>query len=156
MEGAGYFLPLGQDRVVIRSLSLSLWLLDRKMIISEETMSDKAYIFKCAHPCTCLCLEGSVRVNEKVVGSLGHNYIVSWQNKLFFLLIISMGFIQWWPKLLKHLTDLKIMIFFASKTWLHFKCSWNMQMVVLSTTIYQINIWHVHLLQWLQQHISLA
>jgi len=50
------------------------------MIISEETMSDKAYIFECAHPCTCLCLEDSVGMNVKVVGSLGHNCIVSWQN----------------------------------------------------------------------------
>ncbi len=34
--------------------------------------------------------------------------------------------VQWWPKLLEHLTDLKILTFFA--------CSWNMQMVALSTT----------------------
>ncbi len=37
-------------------------------------------------------------------------------------------------------------------------CSWNMQMVAVALFLstFNFNIWYVHLLQQLQQHISLA
>ncbi len=76
--------------------------------------------------------------------------------------------IQWWPKLLEHLTDLKWLSFFASKTLFNFilfmkhadGCSehnkYQMKWVVLVLFTFNFHIWHVHLLQQLPQHISLA
>ncbi len=76
-------------------------------------------------------------------------------------------YIQWWPKLLEHLTDLKILTFFASKTWFNFimfmkhadGCSehnkYQMKWVVMFLSTLNCNISYVHILQQLQQqHLS--
>ncbi len=74
---------------------------------------------------------------------------------------------QWWPKLLEHLTDLKILTFFASKTLFNFimlmkhadGCSehnkYQVKWVILFLSTFNFNIGYVHLLQLQNYKIQL-